>query len=159
VPIPLPGGITVHLGFAGGPLIVGLLLGARGFTGKLFWTMPFTANITVRQVGLVLFLAGVGTQAGYPFVQTIVRPEGALLFGAGAIITCTTALVLLWVGYRLLKIPMSLLSGMLAGLQTQPAVLGFASEQAGSDLPNVGYATVYPTATIAKIVLVQLLLL
>jgi len=158
VPIPLPG-VTVHLGFAGGPLVVGLLLGARGFTGRLFWTMPYTANLTVRQVGLVLFLAGVGTQAGYPFVQTMVRPEGALLFGAGAVITCAAALALLWVGYRLLKIPFSLLSGMLAGLQTQPAVLGFATEQAGSDLPNVGYATVYPTATIAKIVLVQLLLL
>jgi putative transport protein len=158
VPIPLPGDITVRLGFAGGPLLVGLLLGARGFTGRLFWTMPYTANLTVRQVGLVLFLAGVGTQAGYPFVQTMVRPEGALLFAAGAAITCGTALALLWIGYRLLRIPMSLLSGMLAGLQTQPAVLGFASEQAGSDLPNVGYATVYPTATIVKIVLVQLLL-
>lgn len=158
VPIPLPGGITVRLGFAGGPLLVGLLLGARGFTGRFTWTMPYTANLTVRQMGLVLFLAGVGTQAGYPFVQTIVRPEGAMLFGAGAVITCATALGLLWVGYRVLKIPMSLLSGMLAGLQTQPAVLGFAAEQAGSDLPNVGYATVYPTATIAKIVLVQLLL-
>jgi len=157
VPIPLPG-VTVRLGFAGGPLVVGLILGARGFTGRLFWTMPYTANLTVRQLGLVLFLAGVGTQAGYPFVQTVVRPEGALLFGAGAVITCTTALALLWIGYRLLHIPLSLLSGMLAGLQTQPAVLGFAGEQAGSDLPNIGYATVYPTATIVKIILVQLLL-
>jgi putative transport protein len=158
VPIPLPGGITVRLGFAGGPLVVGLLLGARGFTGRLTWTMPYAANLTIRQLGLVLFLAGVGTHAGYPFVQTLLRPEGALLFGAGAAITCLTALALLWVGYRLLKIPMSLLSGMLAGLQTQPAVLGFASEQAGTDLPNVGYATVYPTATIAKILLVQFLM-
>lgn len=158
VPIPLPGGVTVHLGFAGGPLLVGLLLGARGFTGRFVWTMPFTANLTVRQLGLVLFLAGVGTQAGYPFVQTLLQPAGALLFASGAIITCSTALLMLWAGYRLLRIPMTLLSGMLAGLQTQPAVLGFATEQAGNDLPNVGYATVYPTATILKIVLVQVLL-
>jgi putative transport protein len=158
VPIPLPGGITVHLGFAGGPLLVGLLLGARGFTGRFVWTMPYAANLTIRQIGLVLFLAGIGTQAGYPFVQTFARPEGALLLGAGALITCSTALAVLFVGYRLLRIPFTLLSGMLAGLQTQPAVLSFATEQAGNDLPNVGYATVYPTATILKIVLVQLLL-
>lgn len=158
IPVPLPGDITVRLGFAGGPLLVGLVLGARGFTGRFTWTMPYTANLTVRQLGLVLFLAGVGTQAGYPFLQTLLRPEGALLLGAGALITCTVALLTLWVGYRLLRIPMSLLSGMLAGLQTQPAVLGFAGEQAGNDLPNVGYATVYPTATILKIVLIQLLL-
>ncbi|HSJ12834.1 MAG TPA: TrkA C-terminal domain-containing protein [Longimicrobiales bacterium] len=158
VPIPLPGGITVHLGFAGGPLLVGLLLGARGFTGRFVWTMPYTANLTVRQLGLVLFLAGVGTQAGYPFMRTLLEPAGALLFAGGALITCSTALLVLWAGYRVLHVPMTLLSGMLAGLQTQPAVLGFATEQAGSDLPNVGYATVYPTATILKIVLVQLLL-
>jgi putative transport protein len=63
------------------------------------------------------------------------------------------------VGYRLLKIPMSLLIGMLAGLQTQPAVLGFVLEQTGNELPNIGYATVYPVATITKILLAQLLLI
>jgi putative transport protein len=157
-PIPLPGGITVRMGLAGGPLLVGLVLGARGFTGRMVWTLPFAANLTIRQIGLVLFLAGVGTQAGYPFAQTLVRPEGALLFLGGALITCATALAVLWVGHRALGIPFSLLSGMLAGLQTQPAVLGFATEQAGNDLPNLGYATVYPTATILKIVIVQVLL-
>jgi putative transport protein len=120
--------------------------------------MPYTANLTIRQVGLVLFLAGVGTQAGYPFLQTLREPAGALLFVAGALVTCVTALLVLWIGYRLLRVPLTMLSGMLAGLQTQPAVLGFATEQAGSDLPNIGYATVYPTATILKILLVQLLL-
>lgn len=158
VPIPLPGGITVRLGLAGGPLLVGLVLGARGFTGRLVWTLPYAANMTIRQIGLVLFLAGVGTYAGYPFVQTLARPEGLFLLGAGTLVTLVSALLLLWVGYRLLHIPFSLLSGMLAGLQTQPAVLGFAVEQAGSDLPNLAYATVYPTATILKIVLVQVLL-
>jgi putative transport protein len=138
--------------------VVGLVLGALGFTGRFVWTMPYAANLTIRQVGLVLFLAGVGTQAGYPFVETLRQPAGALLFGAGALVTCSTALLVLWVGYRLLRIPLTLLSGMLAGMQTQPAVLGFATEEARNDLPNVGYATVYPTATILKIVLVQLLL-
>jgi putative transport protein len=158
VPIPLPGGVTVKLGLAGGPLLVGLVLGARGFTGPLVWTMPYSANLTIRQLGLVLFLAGIGTQAGYPFVRTLASAHGILLFGAGAAVTTLTALLLLWVGYRVIRMPFALLAGMLAGLQTQPAVLGFAVDQAKSDLPNIGYATVYPTATILKIVLAQLLL-
>jgi putative transport protein len=77
---------------------------------------------------------------------------------AGAFITCITALMTLWIGYRLLKIPLGLLVGMLAGLQTQPAALGYALEQTGSDLPNLGYTTVYPMATITKILLAQFLL-
>jgi putative transport protein len=83
---------------------------------------------------------------------------GILIFIAGAIITCATALLVLTIGYRVFKIPMGLLTGMLAGLQTQPAVLGYALEQADNDLPNIGYAEVYPIATIAKILLAQVLL-
>jgi putative transport protein len=158
VPFPLPGGGVLRLGLAGGPLLVGLVLGAKAFTGPLIWTLPYSANLTIRQLGLVLFLAGIGTQAGYPFARTLVSAEGALLLGAGALITCGAALLLLWAGRRFFDIPLSLLSGMLAGMQTQPAVLGFATEQTGNDLPNVGYATVYPTAMIAKILLVQILL-
>jgi len=74
------------------------------------------------------------------------------------VITLSTALVMLWVGYFVLKIPMGLLSGMLAGLQTQPALLSFASEQSGDELPNVGYASVYLVATVAKILLAQVIL-
>lgn len=73
-------------------------------------------------------------------------------------ITCTTALAVLWVGYKLLHIPMGLLVGILAGLQTQPALLAFGLEQADNELPNVGYSTVYPTAMITKILLAQLIL-
>lgn len=158
VPIPLPGGITLKLGFAGGPLIVALILGALGRTGPLVWNLPYSANLTLRQIGLVLFLAGVGTRAGYTFVTTLTQGNGIVLFLAGVVITSSTALATLWIGHRLLKIPMSLLIGMLAGLQTQPAVLGFASEQTSNELPNIGYATVYPIATISKIIFAQLLL-
>jgi putative transport protein len=158
IPIPLPGGATLRLGFAGGPLVSGLILGARGFTGPLVWTVPYSTNLTLRQIGLVLFLAGIGTRAGYSFYSTVSAAGGLRLLAAGAVITVTAVLVTLWVGHRLLRIPMSLLTGMLAGTQTQPAVLGFASEQTRNDLPQVGYATVYPLATIGKIIIVQLLL-
>ncbi len=158
VAFPLPGGSTLRLGFAGGPLLVGLFLGARGFTGPLVWTVPYSANLTLRQIGLVLFLAGIGTRAGYSFVNTVSNAGGLRLLAAGATITIAAVLLILWIGHRLLRIPMSLLTGVISGAQTQPAVLGFAVEQAGNDLPHVGYATVYPLATIAKILVVQLLL-
>lgn len=157
-PIPMPGGVTVKLGFAGGPLIVGLALGIIGRTGGMVWTIPYSVNMTLRQIGLVLFLAGVGTKAGYGFFHTMANGGGLYIFSAGAAITFITASLTLFIGYRVLKIPFCVLTGMLAGLQTQPAVLGFALEQSKNDLPNVGYASVYPTATILKILLAQALL-
>jgi putative transport protein len=159
VPIPLPGGLSFRLGLAGGPLIVALILGSRGRTAGMVWTLPYSANLTLRQAGLVLFLAGIGTRAGGPFFDTIRRADGLLILAAGALVTCATAWLALWIGYRRLRIPLSLLGGMLGGLQTQPAVLGFALEQTGNELPNLGYATVYPTAIVLKIVLAQLILL
>lgn len=159
LPIPLPGGVTLKLGIAGGPLIVALIVGALGRTGALVWSLPYSANLTLRQFGLVLFLAGIGTRAGYSFVSTITQGSGLLVFAAGAVVTILTSLTVLWVGHKLLKIPMGLVIGMLAGLQTQPAVLGFCLEQTENELPNIGYSTVYPVAMIGKILLAQLLLI
>lgn len=158
IPFPLPGGLTFKLGFAGGPLIAGLVLGTLGRTGKMVWSLPYSANLTLRQIGLILFLAGIGTRAGYSFVSTFTKGGGLTIFAAGAVLTCVAAMTMLWVGYRVFKIPMSLLVGMVAGTQTQPAVLGFALEQTKNDVPNIGYAAVYPVATLSKIIFVQLLL-
>lgn len=154
VPIPLPGGATFKLGFAGGPLLVGLLLGRLGRTGKLVWTMPYSANLTLRQLGLVLFLAAVGTRSGWVFAKTLQTGGTIILVGAGLTLISTFAVLLL--GHRVLGIPLALLNGIVSGTQTQPAALAFAGEQTKNDLPNVGYATVFPLATIAKIVLAQL---
>jgi putative transport protein len=158
LPIPLPGGVTLKLGFAGGPLIVALILSALGRTGPIVWNLPYGANLLLRQIGLIFFLAAVGTRAGYVFVSTLSQGGGLAIFVAGTIVTCITALIMLWIGHKLLKIPMGLLIGMLAGLQTQPAVLGFALEQTGNDLPNIGYTAVYPVAMIAKILVAQVII-
>ncbi len=158
VPIPLPGGVIIKLGFAGGPLVVAMILGTLRRTGPLVWSMPYSANLTLRQIGLILFLAGIGTRSGYAFFSTLTQGNGLAIFLAGASITIAVALATLWLGHRLLKIPMSLLIGVLSGLQTQPAVLGFALEQTRNDIPNIGYASVYPMAMIAKIVFAQVLL-
>jgi len=160
IPIPLPGGLDFKLGLAGGPLIAGLVLGKLGRTGPLVWYLPYNANLLLRQLGLVLFFSGVGTRAGYAFFETLsAGGTGITIFAAGALITCTTAFTALYIGYKLLGIPMTLLVGMIAGLHTQPAVLSYAVQQTGSDLPNLGYATTFPMATIAKILFAQLLLL
>jgi putative transport protein len=158
VPIPLPGGLELRLGLAGGPLIVALVLGHLGRTGPILWTLPYSANLTVRQLGLILFLAGVGTRAGYDFVQYFASGGGLLAFAAGAGMTLSAAALTLWAGAVLLHLPFGTLAGTLAGLQTQPAVLGFALEQAKDESPNLGYATVYPVAMIAKVLLGQILL-
>ncbi|MEN6408395.1 MAG: aspartate:alanine exchanger family transporter [Anaerolineaceae bacterium] len=158
IPIPVGGGITIELGIAGGPLLVALVLGALGRTGPMIWSLPYSANLTLRQIGLIFFLAGVGVRSGYAFVSTLVSGSGTVIFIVGTVITILVSLTALWVGYRLLKIPYSVLMGILAGMQTQPAVLGFALEQTHNEMPNVGYATVYPVATILKIVLAQVVL-
>lgn len=158
IPLPLPGGTTFTLGFAGGPLLMALVLGWRERSGPFVWSMPYSANLTLRQFGLTLFLAGVGTRSGFSFAHTFMQGGGLPIFIAGAAITCITSLALLFVGHVVFKIPMSLLSGMAAGLQTQPAVLAFANEQSKGETPNIGYAAVYPIATISKILAAQLLL-
>jgi len=157
LPIPLPGGAKVSLGFAGGPLLVALVLGAVERTGRISWNIPVSANLTLRQIGLLLFLAGVGTKAGYAFLQTM-RTNGLQMLVAGAFVTAFTTLAGLIVGYKVLRIRFDTLMGMVSGVQTQPACLAFATTTANNEAPNVGYASVYPVAMIAKIILVQVLL-
>ena len=159
IPIPLPGGVTITLGMAGGPLLVGLVLGARRRTGNLVWTIPYSANLTLRQIGLIILLAGIGIRSGYTFFTNFAASGGIQVFIAGTIITLTVAFLTLIIGYKLLKVPFGMLTGMLAGLGTQPATLGFGLQQADNELPNLGYALVFPVATITKVIVAQLLLL
>jgi putative transport protein len=159
LPIPLPGGIILKLGIAGGPLIIALILGAVNRIGKLVFVMPYSANNTIRQLGLVLFLAGVGTRSGFAFRETLTSSDqGVLFLSIGALLTVFVAFSFLFIGHQFLKIPFPKLAGMLSGLQTQPAVLAFVNEQAKSEQPNIGYSSVFPIATLTKIILVQVLL-
>jgi len=155
-PLPLPGGGTFALGFAGGPLIAGLLLGRLQRSGPITWGMPFSVNLTLRQVGLVLFLAGIGTKAGDGFVGTV-EHGGWILMAVGAGITAVTTLLVLIGGNRFLRLSYPSVMGLMSGIQTQPACLAYANEHGGTDAPNVWYASVYPVSMIAKIILVQLL--
>jgi putative transport protein len=157
MPIPIGGGRTVRLGLAGGSLIVALVLGRLERTGGISWVMPLPANLTMRQIGLLLFLAGVGTRAGYAFLDTV-RHNGVQLLLAGAVVTFVATLATLIVGRRLLGIRFESLLGLASGVQTQPACLAYADALARSELPSVAYAAVYPTAMIVKILVAQLFL-
>lgn len=158
IPLPLPGGVTFRLGAAGGPLIAGLVLGRLGRTGPLVWSLPYSASLTLRQLGLLLFLAGVGTRSGVTFAATIAQGGALPLAGAGALITVSVALSIVIVGRRM-KVPAPVLAGMIAGIHTQPAALTFAADRTRSEAPTVGYTAVFPLATIAKILLAQLLVM
>jgi putative transport protein len=156
VPIPLPGG-TLRLGFAGGPLLVALIVGKLERTGRITWIMPLHSNLTLRQIGLLFFLAGVGIRAGYSFAQTL-RHNGLSMLLAGAAVTLVVTQVSLLIGYKLLKIPFASLMGLVSGIQTQPACLAYATREANSDTPDLAYAAVFPVALIAKIIVAQLLI-
>jgi putative transport protein len=158
IPIPLGGGHVVRLGFAGGPLVVGLLLGRLGRTGPIVWTMPVNASMTLRQLGLLFFLAGVGTRAGGSFVHTFAT-QGAALLVAGAGITVVSMVLTLVVSQRWFGYDTISAYGIMAGIHTQPAALAFANSHTGSESTNVSYAAVYPVALIGKIILAQILVL
>ena len=158
VPMPLPGGLSFRLGIAGGPLVVALVLGTLQRTGPLVWTIPYGVNQTLRQLGLMLFFAGIGTRAGYSFVETLGSETGPIVLASGAALVAVVSLATLWAAYRVLRLPFGTAIGVLGGMQTQPAVLSFALEQSENELPNVGYASVFPLAMIVKILLAQALL-
>lgn len=156
IPFPLPNGMTFKLGFAGGPLVVGLILGRMERTGPIIWGMPFNANLVLRQIGLVFFLAAIGTRAGQGFGATFQSGGWSLIF-AGAIVTTVVTVLTIYIGYRHLKLPMAAVMGMMSGMQTQPACLAYANQQSQNELPNIWYATVYPASMIAKIILAQVI--
>ena len=156
IPLPLPSGAMLRLGLAGGPLIAGLALGKLRRTGPISWTIPLSANLTLRQVGLVLFQAGVGTRAGYGFVQTV-RTQGTEMIAAGALITAGVALTSLFVAHRVLRRSFEEAMGLACAIHTEPASLSFATLVSNSDAPQSAYARVFPVCTVAKIVIAQLL--
>jgi len=156
IPIPIPGIGVVTLGIGGGPLIVALILGKLRRTGPLLWTMPLPANIVLRNFGLALFLAAVGINAGQPFVRTITE-TGFSMFFIGVAVLLTTVLIVLLVGHYLMKIPYDDLVGVASGATGNPAILVYSTRMAPTERPDIGYAMIFPSMTIAKVVAVQII--
>ena len=155
IPIPVPGVGTVTLGIGGGPLLVALIVGRLRRTGPLLWVMPLPANIVLRNFGLALFLASVGINAGQPFVRTVAESGFTMLFIGMAVLLTTVAIVLL-VGHYLMKIPYDDLVGVASGATGNPSILVYSTRMAPTERPDIGYAMIFPSMTIAKVIAVQI---
>lgn len=146
---------SFKLGYAGGPLIVGLILGALRRTGPIVWSLPYSANVTLEQIGLILLLTAIGVRSGNSFIDSF-SMQGIYVFGASTVISLLTAFSILFVGYKVIKLPFSFLMGMVAN---QPAILDFAASRTKNRIPVFGYAMMFPLALIMKIVIAQVLFL
>ncbi len=155
-PLPIPAIGTMKLGVAGGALIVALILGKLGRTWNLTWTMPMSANLTLRNAGLSIFLAQVGMSSGAPFVK-VVHDSGLVLIALGACILLALALIPLLIGHLVMRIPFDDLLGITAGVTGTPAILAYAYRSYPSDRVEMCYAMIFPAATILKIVIAQML--
>lgn len=160
LPIAIPGMPTpVKLGLAGGPLIIAILIGRFGHKVKLVTYTTMSANLMLREVGLVLFLASVGIKAGENFVQTVVEGDGLLYVGVGFLITFIPLVIIGIIARWRHKINYFTLMGLIAGSNTDPPALAYANQTAGNDAPAVGYSTVYPLSMFLRILTAQLLVL
>lgn len=151
------GGVSLKLGFAGGPLCVGLLLGSLRRTGALVWQVPHAANMAIRQLGLVIFLAGIGLRAGGGLGAVPLGQVAGLAGGALAITLAGVGVTLLIAG-RWLGFSPARSCGLAAAVMTQPALLAWGQERFGCGPVDEGYATAYPLAMIAKVLLAQAVL-
>lgn len=160
LPIAIPGMPTpVKLGLAGGPLIISILIGRFGHKVKLVTYTTMSANLMLREVGLVLFLASVGIKAGENFVQMVVEGDGVLYVGLGFLITFIPLVITGIVARWHHRVNYFTLMGLIAGSNTDPPALAYANQIAGNDAPAVGYSTVYPLTMFLRILTAQLLVL
>ncbi|CRG52014.1 putative transporter [Yersinia wautersii] len=159
IPLFVPGfPAALRLGLAGGPLVVALILGRIGSIGKLYWFMPPSANLALRELGIVLFLSVVGLKSGGDFINTLVNGDGLAWIGYGAMITGIPLLTVGILARMLVKMNYLTLCGMLAGSMTDPPALAFANGlHPTSGAAALSYATVYPLAMFLRIMSPQIL--
>ena len=159
IPVFVPGfPAALKLGLAGGPLIMALILGRIGSIGKLYWFMPPSANLALRELGIVLFLSVVGLKSGGDFVNTLVNGEGLSWIGYGALITAVPLITVGILARMLAKMNYLTMCGMLAGSMPDPPALAFANNlHPTSGAAALSYATVYPLVMFLRIITPQLL--
>ncbi len=152
----LPGGMIFKLGFAGGPLIAGLVLGALRRTGPIVWALPYGSSVTLNQLGLTMLLAVIGVSSGTTLLESLGKGDWIYIFLAGTFLSIISTVLSLWIGYKLVKIPYSLLLGFVSN---QPAILEFATDITKNRVPAIGYAFMFPISLILKILFAQMLFL
>lgn len=160
LPIAIPGISTpVKLGLAGGPIIVGILLGTFGPRLHMITYTTRSANLMLRALGLSMYLACLGLDAGAHFFETVFRPEGVLWIALGFLLTTLPTLIVGTVAMKWMKIDFGSVFGMLCGSMANPMALNYVNDTVEGDNPSVAYATVYPLSMFARVILVQVLLM
>lgn len=160
IPISLPGmGTPVKLGLAGGPIMVGILIGTFGPRMHMVTYTTRSANLMLRALGLSLYLACLGLDAGVHFFETVFRPEGAMWIGVGFLLTFVPVVVMGLLAFRYLKVDFGSTTGMLCGSMANPMALTYANDTIPGDNPSVAYATVYPFCMFLRVIIAQLLLM
>ena len=160
IPIAVPGiSSPVKLGLAGGPIIIGILIGSYGPRLHLVTYTTRSANLMLRGIGLSLYLACLGLDAGSHFFETVMRPEGALWIGLGFLITFVPVVIMALVALRLCRMDFGSTCGMLCGSMANPMALNYANDIIPNDNPAVSYATVYPLGMFTRVIIAQLILM
>jgi putative transport protein len=154
IQIPLPGIGKIAVGLSG-VLIMALILGNLRRTGGMNWTIPLSANLVLRNLGLTLFLAQVGMASGPKFAVTV-ADTGFLMLGLGALVLIALVLPILILGLFVFRMPYDEVAGIVAGACGNPAILAYANKLAPTDRPDVGYAMIFPGMTIVKILFVDI---
>lgn len=160
IPVWIPGiSSPVKLGLAGGPIIIGILIGAYGPRLHLVTYTTRSANLMLRGIGLSLYLACLGLDAGSHFFETVMRPEGALWIGIGFAITFIPVVIMAIVALRIFNLDFGSTCGMLCGSMANPMALNYANDIIPNDNPAVSYATVYPLGMFTRVIMIQIILM
>lgn len=160
IPISIPGiSVPVKLGLAGGPIVVGILLGRFGPHLHMVTYTTRSANLMLRGIGLSLYLACLGLDAGAHFVETILRGDGLVWIGTGFAITLIPVIICGLLSLRLWRMDFGSTCGMLCGAMANPMALNYANDTLPGDTASVSYATVYPLAMFSRVVIAQLLVI
>lgn len=160
IPLAIPGmPVPLKLGLAGGPLIIAILIGRFGYKFKLVTYTTTSANMMLREIGLVLFLASVGIKAGAGFWETVIQGDGLKYVYTGFLITIIPILLVGVIARVYFKLNYFTIMGMIAGTYTDPPALAYANSSCSREAPAVGYSTVYPLAMFLRIFTAQLIVL
>ena len=160
IPFAIPGmPVPLKLGIAGGPLIIAILIGRYGYKAHLVTYTTTSANMMLREIGLVLFLASVGIKAGAGFWDTVVDGDGLKYVYTGFLITIIPILIVGTIARMKYKFNYFTIMGMLAGTYTDPPALAYANQICSKEAPAVGYSTVYPLSMFLRIFTAQLIIL
>ena len=160
IPLFIPGVSTpVKLGLAGGPIMMGILIGCFGPRFRLVTYTTRSANLMLRGIGLSLYLACLGLSAGEYFFETVMRPEGAVWVGIGFVITFVPIVLMALFALRVSRLDFGSTCGMLCGSMANPMALNYANDTLPGDNPAVSYATVYPLCMFCRVIIAQLVLM